>query len=470
MANELLMAYSVLNESYRNGLVKKIEGPAAADADTVAQINNPDETYVPLGTAEGDPKLFSYAYGQDPMVLIARVTTTPGTQPSSCLYTLAAPDAGGGKAWKILARDIVLNVVNNAATNPYGLAQVGTKIYLIDYDTLYNSQYIYPLGVNELNGLPPGDHHLDFAPFDVGTAAGLPATAKGQAIIALKDASGNSFLYALYTDNNLTTGAWGASVLVKLQVVPVTGINPSGLVYVDQVSLALNAQEIIPVTYSNAVKLLIPSIGGPQKYDGTTNGTASKIQLVDPFPSTSPWTAADLITGDPSGTAGSYDIRAVAAPAQDNANADVFILTGTMGTDYRQNWTLYRSTLSKILTASNTTLSGAVSQGILTMKDSGTSSPGSYWDIYIETGTVPKGNRLYFLRGSPIQVVSAYSYSTGGKIFDAGYGAGDIGGLNVDSAVLVAETLRQAALGVSYKRGLRGAPAQAAKAPEEEEK
>jgi hypothetical protein len=56
------------------------------------------------------------------------------------------------------------------------------------------------------------------------------------------------------------------------------------------------------------------------------------------------------------------------------------------------------------------------------------------------------------------------------KFFDRGTGAGNIGGINVDSAVLIAETLRQVVLGVSLKRGLRGVSAPAAKAPEEEEK
>jgi hypothetical protein len=37
----------------------------------------------------------------------------------------------------------------------------------------------------------------------------------------------------------------------------------------------------------------------------------------------------------------------------------------------------------------------------------------------------------------------------------------------VDSAVLIAETMRQAALGVSLKRGLRGAPAPVEKEEEE---
>jgi hypothetical protein len=458
MADELLMAYSALNESYQSGLVKKIEGPAATDTDTVAQINNPDETYVPLGPKESDPKLFSYAYGQDPAVLVARVTTDLSTQISSCKYTLTAPDAGGGKAWKVLARDVVLQSGGgNVATNPFGVAQVGTMLYLIDYD----SQKICPLGVNELNGLPAGNYTLAYPPFDLGlsTTANLPANAKGQAIIALKDSSGNSFLYALYTVADLNPYPqlpdYYASILVRLQV----GTNPYGLVYVDQVSLALNAQELIPVTLNGAVTLLIPSIGGPQKSDGTTNGTNSKIEAVSPFASS--LSATPRFTGDAAATPPTaWDIRAIAAPAQDDYSGEVFILTGTMDTSYNQNWTLYRGPLGRILAASNATLSAAVSAGTITVVNSGTGSPGSYWDIYMETGTARQGNRLWFLRGSPIQVVSAMNYSsTGGKNFDTGYGTGDIGGINVDSAVLIAETMRQAALGVSYKRGLRGAPA-----------
>jgi hypothetical protein len=465
MSDELLMAYSVLNQSYQNGLVKQIKGPAATDTDTISQIANPDETYVPLGPTESDPKLFSYAYGQDPAVLVARVTTTAGSQPSSCKWTLTAPDAGGGKAWKVLARDIVLKDGdgNDAATNPYGVAQVGNTLYIVDYD----SQKIYLLGVNELNGLAPGDHTLAAAPFDLGSSetAGLPANAKGQAIIALKDGS-TTYLYALYTVATLNPfpelPTYSDSILVRIK------IGPYGtLTYVDQVALALNAQELIPVTYSGAVTLLIPSIGGPQKYDGTTNGKASMIQGVAPFAAT--LSASPLITGDPAATPPTaWDIRAVAAGALDNYDSQVYILTGTMGADYNQNWTLYESPLGRFTTLEGETLSQALTAKLIVTRESGASSPGSYWDIYMETGSSFPGNRLWFLRGSPIYITGANSYGATKKLFDFGYGAGDIGGDNVDSAVLVAETLRQAALGVSYKRGLRGAPAPVKPAEEEE--
>jgi hypothetical protein len=416
---------------------------------------------VPLKATEGDPKLFSYAYGQDPAVLIAKVTTTLG-QSSSRKYTLAAPDAGGGKAWKVLARDVVLQSGgSNVATNPYGIAQVGSKLYIIDYD----SQKIYLLGVNELNGLPEGPYTLASTPFDLGpgTTANLPANAKGQAIIALKNSAGISCLYALYIvytpATSSTPAVWGNSILVKMKT-----DQYGTLSYDTKTSLGLNAQEMIPVTDStNRFRLVIPCLGGVQQA-GTTNGTASMIQALDPFAVSHGVTT--LITGDLVGTTGYYDIKAVAASAR--SDGWVYILTGTYDTAYNQNWTLYRTTANNLLSATNQTISQSVSGSILTAVDSGTASPGYYWDIYYETGTAAAGDRLWFLKGSPIQINPAGDYSIK-KFFDTGYGAGDIGGDNVDSAVLVAETMRQAALSVSLKRGLRGAPGPVEKEEEKKE-
>ena len=135
---KLLMAYSVLNEVYENGFVKQIRGSFASDRGGVLDIDNPDATYVPLHPKMMDPKLLAFAFSQDPMVLLAKLTTTAGTQPSSsCVYDLWAPDAGGGKAWKALARDVVLKDPtsgNTVLTNPYGAAQDGHMLYLIDFD------------------------------------------------------------------------------------------------------------------------------------------------------------------------------------------------------------------------------------------------------------------------------------------------------------------------------------------------
>ena len=459
MANELLMAYSVLDDMYQNGLIKKIEGePAAAVAETDS-ITDPDETYVPLGANEGDPKVFSYALGRDPAILVAKVTTTvPGTQPSRCLYTLAAPDAGCGKAWKVLSREVRLRYNgNDVASNPFGVAQVGNRLYIIDCD----SQKITLLGVNELNGAPPGDHEIAAKPFDLGpdSDAALPASAKGQAVITVKDGTGNPFLFALFTD-------WvpgdpypihSSSVLVKIAVGPY-GV----LSFVEKLALPKNAQELVYIEAFESTGgpgLLIPCIGGPQK-KGATNLGESKLQLVRPF--LTPAQEGDptmdtksLLSGDNS-AAGTYDIRAVAAAPDVAGTNTVFILTGTYDDSYNQNWKLYGSTLTYLRTLTDKPLSQATN---LFNVDANTGSPGYYWDLYYEKGTAYIGDRLWFLKGSPIVIGPVSGFSTAAKkTFDTGYAQGQIGGLNVDSATLVSETMKQAALGLSLKRGLRGIP------------
>lgn len=446
MANELLLSYSVLDGGYQNGLIKKIEGEPAGSTAEVNSITDPDETYVPLGPTEPDPKMFSFAYGRDPAILVARVTSSVGSQPSSCLYTLAAPEAGCGKAWKILSRDVSLySGSTQMATNPYGVAQVGNMLYIIDYD----SQKITLLGVNELNGLEAGSHSLAYTPYNVGTAAGLTANAKGQAIIALTN-GGTAYLFALYAVADLhpypTPPDYYPSVLVRMTIA--ANGTPQ---YVDKLNtLALNAQELIFTNAGGVNSLFIPAIGGPQKSDGTTNGIASTLDEVDPF-------AASMvrnirITGNPSATPNTaYDIRAFAAPSAGSGSSPVYILTGTMGANYNQNWKLYSISLANLRSLVNQPLSAAG----LTTADSGTNAPGNFWDIFYEAGTAAAGSRLWFLKGSPVYITAAEEYGDPEQLFDTGYGAGKIGGMNVDSVTLVTETMKQAALGISLKRGLR---------------
>jgi hypothetical protein len=470
--NELLMAYSVLDKWYETGLIKQIQGLPAGASSEVSSIENPDETYVPLGPTEGDPKLFTYAYGQDPAILIAKVTTPgPGTQPSTGKYTLAAPDAGGGKAWKILAKDVVLQstdssgAVTELATNPYGVAQVENKLYIVEYDT----PRITILGVNELNGLPPGGHEMSYPYYNMGPGsdANLPANAKGQAIIAV-EYDGAPYLFALYTcPNSSVTSGYDNSILVKLS------FDNYGMLDHKQTlsTLAFNAQELIYIeNFDGATTavpgILIPAIGGSQNY-GSTNLDQSKLQVVRPFAgSGSSMTLATLLTGDATPvTPATYDIKAVAAPPDIFGLSPIFILTGIMqdNVNYYQNWQLYSTTIVNLRGLNNTPLSAAGLSPI----DSGIGSPGYYWDIYYEngTGSASAGDRLWFLKGSPIVIGPAAGF-TAQKTFEAGYAAGEIGGINVDSAALVSETMKQAAKGLSLKRGLRGI---AAALPEEEE-
>ncbi|MDR2305229.1 MAG: hypothetical protein LBE10_11665 [Treponema sp.] len=452
MDNELLVAYPVhdegINNDYRNGFLKKIEG----DSGDPGFIDFPDETYVPIGPTEGGPRVFSYALGRDPAVLVAKVNTPQG-QPVRCKYTLATPGAGCGKAWKILARDIVLkDAGTDLAANPYGVAQAGNMFYIIDYD----SKKITLLGVNELNGKPPGDYYPDYPPFDVGSAADLPANAQGQAIVALTDPGGDQYLYALYTTPNqpVYPSTFGNSILVKLQI-----LDEGSLIYVDKAdTLAKNAQDIIYVNAGGVPSLFIPAIGGPQRLSGDTNGTEAALDEVDPF--TMPMTVTRRVTGDDgSAYPHAWDIRAFAAPRSGDSNTPVYLMTGTMGPDRGWNWGLYRTAINSLRNLNSETISQALNDGALTqIVDDTENSGGAFWDIFYETGTASSGSRLWLLQGSPLRISPAADYDSPYVIFDVGFGPGQLGGRNVGSAVFIPETLRQADSGLSLKRGLRGIP------------
>jgi hypothetical protein len=462
----LLMAYSVLDELYNNGCVMQIHGRPAFDRGGVLSVGNPETTYIPLKVNMRDPKLLPFAFGQDPVVLVPKVTTAAGSS-STCAYDLWAPDAGGGKAWKCLSRDVVL--VDDAdtplATNPNGLAQAGNLLFLVDYD----SQKIYTLGANELNGLPSGNYTPYYTPFDVSGYLSS-ATARGQDVIAMKGPDGVTYVFALFIDrDSSTSGVWGNSTLVMMRVVGGT------LVYETQASLGLNAQEIIPVASDgSSLTFLIPCYGGEQQA-GVTNGTASMIQkVVVTFGNPGNMVPMILITGDPPPASGgsptAYDIRALAARLD---GGWVYVLCGTMKADYTQDWTIYKADLAKLLAitsppvppptppAQYITLSEAANKDgpykIMDMVDGGAGDPGNYWDICIEGGIDITGDRLWLLKGSDIKVTGAEEYGDDVKNFNTGYGAGEIGGINVNCVAFIAETLRQAALGLSMKRGLYGA-------------
>jgi hypothetical protein len=189
-----------------------------------------------------------------------------------------------------------------------------------------------------------------------------------------------------------------------------------------------------------------------------------------------------LLTGD----SASYDIRVIGASAQANNNSLVFILTANFTSDWLGvNWKLYQTTVSKLLSAGGITLSAATGT-ILSVADQGTTAFTDYSGVYFldllyENAVQANGKeRLWFFRGSPLVVTVADAYGsptqTGNayNFYTVGSDSGQLGGKNVNSADLFAETLRQAAAGVSLKRGVRAmkapAAARAAAPAEEEEK
>jgi hypothetical protein len=462
------MAYSVLDEIYRNGFIKQIRGRPACDRGNVLDIGNPDATYVAIPPDMPDPKLLPLAFSQDPVVLMARVLTPTAGQPSTeCKFDLLAPDAGGGKAWKHLSRDVTLQIETAAGmekvlTNPADIAQAGNMLISVDH----GSRRVYQIGANELNGLPPGPHTLTFPYLDLslppsnadpGSDPILPPNAKGQSVIALKGRDGAVDVFALFIvyDPSVTDPdqRWSNSIMVWMK------LTAAGLAYVGKQELGKNAQEIIPVRSDDSgLTFLVPCYGGEQKR-GFTNGAESKLQSVVANYGTTVMTPKDLITGDPvtpnGDPAGTYDFRAVAARFNGN---QVYVLNGTMKQNGNQDWTLYNADIDDLLKIDETmTLTEAVEEfEILNIVDYDFDCPGYYWDIFIEAGIDITGDRLWFLKGSTIQVTGADDYKNDVKTYDPGYGAGEIDGINVNSVAFIAETLRQAALGLSLKRGLGG--------------
>jgi hypothetical protein len=466
MANKVLLTYSVLDNVYENGKVQFVEGMEDANSSTptVGTVVNPDDTGVTLATTDADPKMFSYVYNGGARMLLAKVTTTPGVIPSTCTWTLLTVPNPASGGWSTLAQDITLQYNGvNVATNPYGVAQVGEWLYIVDYD----SQKIIQLGVDELKKPTTGSIlTLEKAPYDLGpgTAAGLSPNAKGQAIIALSDGTTN-YLYALYTVTNNPLVSQSAGVLVRMTVNGTTG----ALTYDTQVEVGANPQEIVPVTPDEGpTTLLIPAVGGIQKV-GSTNGTASNITSVDAFATPWPATAPRLITGDRTPRPSpAYDIHAIAAPLRGGDEGVVYILTLEYGVGYNgTDWALYKTTVSNLLSKSQTPISSA---GFTRVEGVVGDTAGYFWSILYENGTAAANDRLWFFRGSPLLVTPASAYlspqpapTLANKYFDTT----DIGGMNVDWADLTSETLSQAAAGVSLKRGFRSV-IKAPKAAEEE--
>jgi hypothetical protein len=473
MAKQVLMTYSVLDGVYQNPSLRYLRGlqDALSTTPNIGTIDDPRDTNVPLLSTDPDPKMFSFVGSDDGVrVLLSKVVTpVSGSAPFTTWTLLGASTSG---TWTTLAKDIVLatpGLKNQAvATNSYGVAQVGDWLYIVDYD----SQNIYTLGVNELNGLPDGTvHTLLRAPLDLGpgTTANLLATTMGQAIIALSDKSDEDnpvpYLFALYTESPTPYTVQNPGYLVRITVDAATG----ALTYDTQCTTGRNPQEIVPLTMGDGtVVITIPCVGGPQQAGGS-NGQLSRIVTVLAFDSPWPATADTLVIG----TSSTWDFFNIAAPNRADNSGIVYILTYDYNADYTTtDWALYSTTVSTLLGLPAGSTIAALGSSI----DSDTAAPGYFWNILFENGDSAQNDRLWFFRGTPLLATPALDYAappqTGvtNRFFDFGDAANQIGGENVDWADLTIETVRQAAAGVSLKRSVQAQKAPAPKAEGEEEK
>jgi hypothetical protein len=211
---DLLLDYTVMDARYIHGKFRFVQGN-----NSTPSIDDPRDTLIDDIRAylDGDPVLFSYMNGGDSRALLCNVSTDFTTGTSLGKYTVCVPNTSGTTVtWTMLVQDIALkdSSNNDVAGNPYGVAQVGNYLYLVDYDTTN----IYQLDITAFEGAS-GTYTV---PVAANASSFLPATAAashGAALISLTDTSEEIpvvYLYALFT--SVDASGYLASTVVRYTV------------------------------------------------------------------------------------------------------------------------------------------------------------------------------------------------------------------------------------------------------------
>ncbi|MDR0630125.1 MAG: hypothetical protein LBG24_10925 [Treponema sp.] len=447
---KLLMTYSVLNSDYGNAKLMRIEGTTSGGPNGVD--TPPTNTGYPVADAS-DPMVYSYIGANDEVHLL--VVRTQAGSPEATTYTvlhrITDPETNTD-TWDVY-NDLTnikfeLDVEDENGVketisvlgNPQSLAQVkvGTNrfIYLVDFD----SSWVYGINVADFEAHTPTSNPYLLTPSlcvdltdTIDPFLGYPP--HGISIIALQE-SEEHFLFALYMavdDPWNKSAAYNESTVVKL-LVGAGGVltnPPEGTVKV-----GANATGLVPVNSEDGISILVPAIGGPQQY-GDTNGPESKLHLVPTSLASAPvalegaeQTAGPLDEGD------TYDIRMAAASAD---GSYIYILTGTFSQDYNMFWRLYKFTLDELKSYSARSLDTVADHAI----ESGARALGYYWSVLYETSAGPDG-RLWFVRGSPIQITVGTNYASANRK-EIRIGEDELGGTNVNSVDLTGEMVALAA-------------------------
>jgi hypothetical protein len=477
MAAKFVMNLTDMDQGYQNGEFRFFTG----DIGGPAKVNLPQSVSQNfIASTDSDPEVYSYMGISDgnPRALTCVVTTNYTTGTSTGKYFLYKGDPST-LTWTLVSSTGGVELQDSdgepVAGNPYGVAQVGNFLYINEYDT----GNIYTINITNFETAVVTNSATTYAVDDV-TAVPLPTPPSGgqepaAALIALTDNSGATpatYLYSLYnlvapSSPSLPTG-YDDGQVNRFTVNTSTGaITDDG----SPVTVGKNAQALVPVPDgSGGFNILVPAIGGTQQA-GSTNGTESNLYRINAFGTMA---ATLVLTGDGSvGTAisvtGNYDVKSVAV----SASGSVWLLLVTSDANYKAWWKLYKTTMTDLLayTAAKP-LATAVSDGDLTLLDSGLGSPGYYWEVLFENSPSDPG-RLWFVAGTPIRVSAGDDYDN--KIlFDEGVLYAPITGktlyaVNLNSADLVGEMIYQYQQGNSIDtRLIKGKSASAE--DEEEEK
>jgi hypothetical protein len=438
------MTYTVLNGKYKEGRLRRIEG-GKGSPDTV---QDPLDTGYALHPEEDDdPMVYSYMSTdstgkEEPHILLVR---TESMTPADTSYTVLQPVQGASNTWKIYnGREKIkftLTGVTNPLGNPQSLAQVkvGNKrfIYLVDYD----SGRVYGIDVAHFEGVSGTSYALTPELCAVGVTPPSGYTVHGAGIIGLQEGGSHS-LFALYTavdDPWADEPQYLNSTVVKLSVNATTGALTKG----NSVTVGQNATGLVPVTWEDTIYLLVPAIGGKQR-NGANNGEESKLSVVPTSLSQADTKEALLgaPSSDPLVPEDTFDIRMVAASSD---GKQIYVFTGSFNVSYDLYWRLYQLNMSDLLGEYPVYLVEIEDKAVESSAAIGT---GYYWSVLYENSAGADG-RLWFLKGSPIQITLGTSYpnpvppatTTNYKYIQIG---DPLGGTNVNSVDLTGEMVAQA--------------------------
>jgi hypothetical protein len=494
---KLLLDYTVLDEEYENGKFWFFQGEDGRPTD----VELPKDTGLagPIGPMDSDPVVHSYMGGADQGEARALVSVISNDQPQeTAKYSVCVPATPGAPVvWTAGGPQGVRFVSSGKPPvpivgNPYGVAQVGKHLYFVDYDT--TDIYMIDIAIFEASGKPNYDlaaNTYTIFPDDITNAKIFPIpaaggySARGAALITLTDARAEpvAWLYAAYNILSVATPGqptvYDNSVVVRFKVDPATGALTEGT----YITVGKNVQGLIPVYGGpDGIALLIPCIGGPQNF-GSTNGAESALRRVPAFDSFTDDNSIAAFTGDRSSAAlalaGSWDIKSAAA----SEDGLVYLLTETEDEDFNTWWKLYKTTVAAVLDSAGVEILEAVNSDVLTQIDSGVGSKGFEWHLMYENAVPASNGRLWFVKGTPIQVSQGEDYNTK-LLFDTGalYPSNSSDPLdsisykNVNSADLIGEMIYQHNKGHSVDTRLikgksaSGRAGQSGAVEEEEEK
>jgi hypothetical protein len=445
----------------------------------------------PIITISQDWRVWMFPYNVWVRGFMTNTKTYPAGQPSQeTRFSLIEVPRNPYSFFSVLSRNILLTVGGGVGldANPHGMLMVKGCLATVSFD----EEGIYFIKPNELNGLPEGTDYIidDEAYFDLQQAivnAGgtpLPDNAHAQAMYM---ASNGVVTYIYITYIVYTLDAEGVpeytdSIVVRLRVrKKLSQHGYPRLKYVEQATTGLNTVSMTLATDVNGDPILLMlSIGGPQK-SGATNGYLSEITSLPAFEL---WTtesdampdAKILLTGDPEGTAGSYDFLAITIAYRGKKRDKIQILAvkhhgNTPGDgEYTQvDYNIYETTSEYLSGLEGTKLSDAILEDEFESIDSGLNDPrGPLWDVATEMGTSSGGDRRITLKGGAVEFAAVEGYNRADPdtfvTYERGYGPGTIGCMEVNYFVLTGQSIEDAEQGFQFKRVLQGTMPEALRA------